>query len=75
MKTENLKKEILLTSNLIYNNTKMVIETATDIWSVTIYRKGWLRYWFNLGWKKKLYFWGFSGSARKLSDFLKDWLE
>lgn len=69
MKTENLKYEILSTTNLVSTTDKIVMETATDIFSLTFYKKGWF------GWKKKYSFWGFSSTAEKLYKSLKDWLE
>ncbi|GAF98746.1 unnamed protein product [marine sediment metagenome] len=70
MKTERLDWEVYIANNLGSSNTKIVFETATDIYSMTIYRKNWFG-----KWKKKVYLWGFSRSAKKMLEGLNNWLE
>ena len=68
MKTECLKKEIEM-GGMLSNRIKFKITTATDIWSIEIYKKGWF------GWRRIAYTWDFYGTAKKLLSFLKDWLD
>lgn len=69
MKTQVLNKDIYFSDTLIDAKIKMHIETATDIFRMTIYKKGFF------GWRKKLSFWSFSAGAKALLEFLNEWLE
>lgn len=70
MKTQNLKVEVFSSTNLISATDKIVFETATDIWSLTFFKKGW----FGI-WHRKYYYWGFSGTAKVLLEAFNNWLE
>ena len=71
MKTQNLHFEILNSSNLIDATEKLTIETATDIFTMTI----WKRALFGRRWKKVYSFMGFDGFAKTLLHKLNYWLE
>jgi len=69
MKTQVLNQDIYFSDTLFRPNIKIHIETATDIFSMTIYKRGFF------GWRKKLFFWSFSGGAKAMLEFLNEWLE
>lgn len=69
MKTQVINRDIYFSDTLINATTKINIETATDIFRMTIYRKGFF------GWRKKASFWSFSAGAKALLEFLNEWLE
>lgn len=69
MKTQVLHFEIYNTQKLVDATEKLVIDTATDIFSMSIYKKQWN------GWKLIYSFDGFSGFALSLLRKLNYWLE
>lgn len=72
MKTAHNVHTIYNTTDLVSATEKIVLATATDIFSVTVYRKKW---WSMGKWVQVFYFWGFSGMAKQLLLNLNDWLE
>jgi hypothetical protein len=72
MKTPLKTYWVYNTTNLVSATERIQITTATDIFSVTIYRKKW---WSFGRWVQVFYFWGFSGSAKEIMIGLNDWLE
>jgi len=73
VKTECLKKELILYETNLWGANrpvKYVFETATDIFSITVYKKNIFG-----RWKKRAWGWNFHGAAKQLLNFLTDWLE
>jgi len=73
VKTKCLTKELHFVKTGLWGNSiplKYVFETATDVLSISVYKKNIFG-----KWKKVVDGWAFHGTARQLSNFLKDWLE
>lgn len=71
MKTQCLNFEIYNTSNLTEATEKLILSTATDIFTMTI----WKRALWGKRWKKVYSFMGFSGFCTTLLHKLNYWLE
>ena len=72
MKTQALKETFELIELDTWGNQHVVryeFETATDIFTIRVYKKG------IFGWKKVADGWAFSGMAKKIRKFLDNWLE
>lgn len=71
MKTGHKVYEIKSTCNLTSVTEIILLETSTDIFSLTVLRKPW----WSKSYKKVFYMWGLSGAAKELLERLNEWLE